>query len=168
MNAKTFTATKKEANMKLRKVLNVKTKYRPVGIVKLQDKDLVTRLINWLKEIPAFVIVVSNEPYTDLPDNIVILKEMDMDLLPGVDFKVCDNEICNFDIIFKNGIVPIVHNNFHMSPLLDEFNPAKATWNAFYYANENEFAIIYAIIRYMENYKFPYDNKKLVQNVIES
>jgi len=54
-----------------------------------------------------------------------------------------------------------------LSALLKEFNPMKGEGNAFIYEKENIWCIFYAFIRYLENSKFPFDNKILVQNVIK-
>jgi hypothetical protein len=38
--------------------------------------------------------------------------------------------------------------------------------NSFYYEESNHWSIFYSIVRYMENYKFPFDNKNLIKNVL--
>jgi hypothetical protein len=50
---------------------------------------------------------------------------------------------------------------------LTEFNASKVEWNAFIFESNALCDIYYAIIRYLENYKFPYDNKALVKNVLD-
>jgi hypothetical protein len=35
------------------------------------------------------------------------------------------------------------------------------------FKQENSWDIFYSIIRYLENYKFPYDNKALVKNILD-
>jgi hypothetical protein len=68
---------------------------------------------------------------------------------------------------FKNGIIPIIYNSNHISGILTEFNASKVEWNAFIFESNALCDIYYAIIRYLENYKFPYDNKALVKNVLD-
>jgi len=168
MTNNSFLADKKKANTILRSEYKIKQKYKTIGLVKLLNKDLTNNLIKWLKELPVFFIIITDEVKESISDNIIFLETLDMDLLTWVDFKVCDNDICDFNIIFERAIVPIVHSWIHLSSLLTEFNPSKWEWNAFYYQNENEFSIMYAIVRYIENAKFPYDNKTLVENVYNS
>jgi hypothetical protein len=39
--------------------------------------------------------------------------------------------------------------------------------NSYFYDSESKWLVFWAIIRYMENYKFPFDNKNLVKNVLK-
>jgi hypothetical protein len=54
-----------------------------------------------------------------------------------------------------------------MWSVLSDYNAAKSEWNSFLYELENEWDVFYTIARYLENFKFPYDNKSLVKNVFE-
>jgi hypothetical protein len=64
-------------------------------------------------------------------------------------------------------VAPIIYKQHHLVSLLSEFNAAKVEWNAFIFENDALCDVYYAIIRYLENYKFPYDNKALVKNVLD-
>jgi hypothetical protein len=63
----------------------------------------------------------------------------------------------------KKWITPIVLKNKEFI----EFNPLKNEWNAFFYETLDKWSIFYTIVRYMENYKFPFDNKNLVTNLLK-
>jgi hypothetical protein len=41
----------------------------------------------------------------------------------------------------------------------------KSEGNAFLYDMYDEWSIFYALIKYVENTKFPFDNKALIENV---
>jgi hypothetical protein len=68
---------------------------------------------------------------------------------------------------FNMWIVPIIFKKHHLTSLLTEFNAAKVEGNAYIFGNDALCDIYYAIIRYLENYKFPYDNKALVKNILD-
>ena len=64
-------------------------------------------------------------------------------------------------------ITPIVLRKNNISTNLTEFNPLQNEWNSFFYEELNKWSIFYSIVRYMENFKFPFDNKNLVKNVLK-
>ena len=66
----------------------------------------------------------------------------------------------------KNWIVPIISKNSYYTKTLQEFNPIKSEWNSFFYEEENKWCIFSWIIKYIENYKFPFDNKTLLKNTL--
>ena len=43
----------------------------------------------------------------------------------------------------------------------------KNIWNSYLYDTLNEWSIFYSIVRYLENYKYTYDNKSLIRNVLD-
>jgi hypothetical protein len=73
----------------------------------------------------------------------------------------------NLSKYLKLWIVPIISANNTLKSVLREFNPMKNEWNAYIFQENNEWHIFYAIARYLENSKFPFDNKNLTKNVIE-
>ena len=44
----------------------------------------------------------------------------------------------------------------------------RSEWNAYFYDESNKWSIFSSIVKYMENYTFPFDNKNLVKNVVKS
>jgi hypothetical protein len=79
---------------------------------------------------------------------------------------VSDNSISQISDYTSVGVTPIINKNNHLSIILKEFNPMKNEGNTFYYDESNHWCIFYSIVRYMENYKFPFDNKNLIKNVL--
>jgi hypothetical protein len=67
---------------------------------------------------------------------------------------------------FNKWVVPIILKDHHITNLLSEFNAKRSQWNSFIFDNNNLCDIYYAVIRYLENYKFPFDNKTLVKNIL--
>ena len=75
-----------------------------------------------------------------------------------LDIKKNQREI--FSII-ESSIKDAIRNSLPMNSILKEFNPLKNEGNSFHYDELNHWAIFYTIVRYMENYKFPFDKLNL-------
>ena len=167
MNISSIIAEKKENNLKLKKALWILLKFKPLWLVKLSDKELTNELIEWLKQLPTwFVVYIENEDTMIISNNIVITWELDDSVVSWFDFVICDDDTDSLNIFIEKWITPIMIRNNHLASILKEFNPLKNEWNAFFYENMNKWDIFFTIVRYMENFKFPYDNKNLVKNVI--
>ena len=168
MNISTVFAEKKENSTKLKRTLGLLLKYKPLWLVKLSNIDLTNDLIEWLKSLPTgFVVYIEWGDTEIISDNLVITWEVDDSFISGFDFLVCDDEISNLWKYIEKWVTPIIVRDNHMSSILKEFNPLKNEWNSFFYEGLNKWNIFYTIVRYMENYKFPYDNKNLVKNVLK-
>lgn len=168
MNLTTVLAEKKENSLKLKKALGILLKFKPLGLIKLSDDDLSKCLIKGLKTLPTGFVVYSKWVKTEiLSKNIVITWELDDSVLSGFDFVVCDNEIKDLDMYIEKGITPIVLRKNTISTNLTEFNPLQNEGNSFFYEELDKWSIFYTIVRYMENFKFPFDNKNLVKNVLK-
>lgn len=144
-----------------------KSKAKAIALVKLVNNEISEKLINGIKNLPINFIFISNEAKEIDLQNIVFIHKIAEDLESGFDFIVWDNEIDNLKHFIGKWISPIVPENNYLSSVLEEFNPIKVTWNSYLYKEENEWCIFYAIIRYLENYKFPYDNRNLIKNLLE-
>jgi len=163
----TLFSQKKENSTKLKKSLGLLLKFKPLWLIKITNLEIQSKLIECLKELPAWFVVYSD--WLDLEvvsSNIVLTWSFDELLISWFDFIVCDENIENLNMYIEKGITPVINKDNHMSTIFTEFNPLKNEWNAFFYNNNNKNSIFYTIIRYMENYKFPYDNKNLVKNVL--
>ncbi len=67
--------------------------------------------------------------------------------------------------LMKNGIVPIVPWVWAEKYGLTEFNPMKFEGNAFLFEQPNMYQIFASIVRYLENVRYPWDKRTLLQNV---
>lgn len=88
-------------------------------------------------------------------------------MFPAFDFAILDGETTDIGKYAQQAIVPIAPNEGVFSSLLNEFNPEKNTGNAYLYDENNEWSIFHAMIRYLENTRFPMDNKNLIKNIFE-
>lgn len=168
MNITTILSKKKKDSLALKKTLGILLKFKPLWLVRLSDNELTNNLVRGLKSLPAGFVVYLKDAKTEiLSNNVVVTWKLDNWVLSGFDFVVCDNKIKNINIYIEKWITPIIIKENTISSNLIEFNPLKNEWNSFFYENSNEWDIFYSIVRYMENYKFPFDNKNLVSNVLK-
>lgn len=140
---------------------------KALWVVKLSDKKVLKKLLKWMSTLKTNFIVVSNESF-DIKSNNIQYTSGDDFLDTGLDFIICDHEIGGICDCFSKGIAPIVIKNSPMDSLLSQFDPMKNEWNAYIYDELNEWCIFTTLIRYLENYKFTFDNKNLVKNIFES
>lgn len=158
---------KRKNNLALKQNYFPKSKAKAIALVKISDNEILKQLAEWVKILPVnFLFIGETNDAIDSP-NINFVKKLAEDLESGLDFIVGDNEIDNLKHFLSKWITPVIPENNYLSSVLEEFNPIKVTWNSYLYKNENHWCIFYAIIRYMENYKFPYDNRNLIKNLLE-
>lgn len=167
MNLSELLEEKRKNNSILKWNYFPKSKFKAIALVNLSNKELIDKLIVWIKMLPVNFIFIWNDENTTNDSNIFRAKNISEDLESGFDFIVWDNEITNLKHFIMKWISPIIQENNYLSSVLEEFNPIKVTWNAYLYKEMDEWSIFYAIVRYLENYKFPYDNRNLVKNLLE-
>lgn len=144
---------------------NLPKKNKSLWLVFLREWDVKETLIDWLSELGVNFLSLDKEPKKREQNNIYSLSSLDDIDLIGLDFVITDSDSHKLEDFLKNGVVPIISKENYLTALLKEFNPMKGEWNAFIYEKDNVWSIFYAFIRYLENSKFPFDNKTLVQNV---
>lgn len=161
----TIFAEKKKYSKVLKDYYNFKSKNKATWLILVNNESDIDFLLDWLEILSCdFVVKTSKE----LKEKINIIKspEIKKDLIIWFDFIVADNEIEWLWEYLKSWITPILPTNNHLSSILKEFDPLNSEWNSYLYADNNKWSMYYAIIRYLENYKFPYDNRNLVKNVV--
>lgn len=160
---------KREQSARLKEKFWFLKKDKCIWLVKLSDKNLIVELRDAFVNLSVSFVIEMNWliESQNLGKNIVATgKITDIDLL-GFDFLICDDEITNLKKYLEKWITPIISEKNQLKAILKEFNPAKNEGNSYIYANENKWQIFYALVRYLENYKFPYDNRNLVKNILE-
>ena len=134
-------------------------------LVSIQDSEKLALFIQWLEQLPINALIISDvEKLAE--NNIGFTLKPKQDLLLGFDCIVTDNNLEWIQSYFAQGITPIIPNNHYLKTILSEFDPLDAVGNSFFYQEENVWSMYYALIRYIENYKFPYDNRNLIKNVL--
>lgn len=166
MNLSELIKEKRKISDNIKNLYSLPKKNKAVGLIKLDDSNLANELQEGLKELPAnFIIEWSN--IEDKWYNNIAISDNTSKLEYGFDFIVCDNCTDRLNELFSKWIVPIIIKDSHISSLLKEFNPIKNEWNSYMFEKDEKWNIFYAIVRYLENYKFPFDNKNLVKNISE-
>jgi len=152
-------ADKKELLQKL----GIKGSSRAIGIV-CSYVSLEWDMIDGLQHCNADFVCLDT---TASGENIYSLSQSELSKhLSGFDFFICTEETPKLQDYLSKGIVPIVYEKNYLSTLLQEFNPIKGEGNCFVYESKNKWSIYGALVKYLENYKFPYDNKNLVKNTV--
>jgi hypothetical protein len=159
---------KNEVAKVLKKEFWLLQKHKPLGLIKLTDKEQIRELRDWLLTIDAwFIIQIEGVENEKIWKNIVVSDKISDELMQWFDFLVCDDNISNIEKYLNLWIAPIISKDTHLTSILKQFNPVSNEGNSFFYENENKWSIFASIIKYMENYKFPFDNKNLVNNILE-
>lgn len=159
---------KKENNLKLKEKYSLIKQNKTVWLVKLNDKKLIKELRDSFLVLPAnFILEIENIETEKLWKNIVATHKIPENILSGIDFIICDSEICSLKKYLEKGIVPIITEKNSLKSILREFNPLKNEGNSFLVKDENKWEYFYSLVKYLENNKFPQDNKNLVKNILE-
>ncbi len=158
---------KKEKNTIMKKRFWLLLKHKSLWLIKLTNKSLIKDLRDGLLVLPScFIVYVEWIEHEKLWNNIVATWNIQEQDLIGFDFIVCDENIENINSYFEKWITPLMPHKSHINSILKEFNPIKNDGNSYLFEITDKWAIFYALVRYLENYRFPFDNKNLVKNVL--
>lgn len=141
-------------------------KIKPIWMVLVSDEINLETLAKWLSVLPCNFIIKGENPGVDFK-NIKFIPEITEINKLGLDFVLTNFEE-DLSGYFNFWVVPIVSSEKIWSEHLEEFNPVSTSGNSFMFEHNTEWDMFYALVKYLENYKFPYDNKNLIKNVIES
>lgn len=160
-----FYIKKKKYSKILKDYLKLNTKNKPTWLILIKNTEDINFLLDWLESLSCDFLIKTEEELKK-KINIFYTKEIKKDLLLWFDFVVWDNETEWLNNLFSKWIIPILPINNYLSGILKEFNPLNSEWNCYLYNDNNKWSMYNAIIRYLENYKFPFDNRNLIKNII--
>jgi hypothetical protein len=135
-----------------------------VGVC-FNDIKSTKKILDGLAVLPANFIIFNTEIEKHEAKNIVFeadYKSIDMNGLDGI---LCSCDDIVLERVMELGVVPLVNEGNYLGKILTEFHPGRAEGNAYLYEKGSYWSAYYALIRYLENHKFPYDNRNLVKNV---
>lgn len=167
MSSKDIFDSKKEVQNVVKNTFMLPKDNKFTGIVSLSNTKVLQAFLEWCQYLHANFVVESSQWLEIDAGNIASVKKLDKSQIVGFDFIVCDDECTTLQECIKNGVVPIIIKENHLASLLSEFNPMKNEGNSFLFDTYNEWVIFHALTRYMENAKFPFDNRNLVKNVLK-
>lgn len=134
--------------------------------VHFTDSEITKNILEWLKILPAnFIIFWKNLDKIEAKNISYSDSHTDFDM-QWIDAITCNCSDISLESIMKKWVVPIVNDNNYLGKILSEFHPGRAEGNAYLYENNSHWSAYYALVRYLENHKFPYDNRNLVKNVV--
>jgi len=157
---------KKEKKIQLRKKFNITWKTRALWWI-CPEVELTEDFLEGLSFCEAdFIVMKDISNFTQRKNIFTTQNEVYSEDVGGFDFFLCNGKSQNIHDFLKEGIVPLVYKKNYLSSILKDFNPIKGEGNSFFYDEENKWSMYTALIKYLENYKFPYDNKNLVKNLL--
>jgi hypothetical protein len=98
---------------------------------------------------------------------VSLLTGIDDKAREGADAFITDvlDESVPFDELLKNIVIPIIPRDKRYEKTLTEFNPMKFEGNAFIFEEANKFLMFEKLVRYLENIRYPWDKRTLLQNI---
>ncbi len=151
---------------KLKTHFNLPKRSKVLIGVYFSEEKITAKLIKWLSVLPANFVIFWEDPKNLDIKNIAFEKSHESFDMTGVDAVLCDCDDLKLEKLMEVGVVPLVNENNYLWKILQEFHPGRAEGNAYLYEKWSHWAAYYALIRYLENHKFPYDNRNLVKNVV--
>lgn len=168
MNVSTIITEKRGMASSLKKEYGLLQKHKPLGLIRITDSEILKDLLPGLSVLWAgFIVYWKDLNPENFSKNVTVTNKLTQNMLIWFDFVVGDENIEKIDDYSSRAIAPILESSTHLSSILSEFNPIKNEGNTFFYDQNNSWSIFYSIVRYLENYKFPFDNKNLVKNILE-
>lgn len=168
MNLAQILKEKTKKSLELKEKYNFSKKNKALWLIKIENKALLKELRDGLLELNiSFIVEINWAENEKLWENIIAVSKLNETDIIWFDFIICDNEIKHLNNYLEKWITPIITHKNPLKNLLSDFNPVKNEWNAFLFEKENKWCIYSALVRYMENYKFPFDNKNLIKNVLK-
>lgn len=166
MNISTVLAWKREKNAKIKAKYWLLQKYKSLWLIMLNNTSVLQELLDGLQYLPGAFIVYIQWEWIQKKWNVIITWELDTSLKWGYDFIVCCDEVTQLQSYLELWVTPIICKNNHMGSIFTEFNAIRTEWNSYLYQELNSYSIYAAIVRYLENYKFSFDNKNLIKNIL--
>ena len=136
-----------------------------VGVY-FSNEKLSKKILDGLEILPANFVIFDYKFEKEERKNIAFEKTHKGFDMEGIDAILCDCEDIKLEKLMETGVVPLVNENNYLWKILQEFHPGRAEWNAYLYEKWSHWSAYYALVRYLENHKFPYDNRNLVKNVV--
>lgn len=165
MNISELLAKKTKAQDTLKSLYRFPKRTKILVAVNFSDIKLTEFLLPGLAVLPVnFLIFWDIKNILDVKNITYIREKKDFDLM-WVDAILGNCETINIEKNMRTWVVPIINKNNYLKKILSEFQPVRGEGNAYLYDDNSAWSAYYALIRYIENHNFPYDNRNLVKNV---
>lgn len=140
---------------------------RPKTLIAIscENKKMQKKITKGLSILPANFIILGEVDEKIEAKNIAYeVNQSTFDMI-WIDAVIHDGQHMKLEKVMEVGVVPIVSNNNYLGKILTEFHPGRAEGNSYLFEDESPWSAYYAVIRYLENHKFPYDNRNLIKNI---
>ena len=165
MDTEKLFTLKRDTKQNIKGKLGLPKKDIALGYIDISDESLRNKLCEGFENIDAHFIVTWS--ITASSKNIISLEKIQDSDIIGYDFFLTDSDVENFATFIEKWVTPLLSKDCNVASLLQPYNPMKSSGNAFLYDSVNIWNLFACVVRYLENYRFPYDNKVLVQNVLK-
>lgn len=165
MNFSDLLAQKTEHRDVLKNQYNLPKRSKILIWVHFTNEKLTKKLIEGFAMLPANFVVFWTDSESSDAKNVAFEKSHEDFDMTGLDAMLCNCDDIKLEKIMEIGVVPIVNEKNYLWKILAEFHPGRAEGNAYLYEKESHWSAYYALVRYLENHKFPYDNRNLIKNV---
>ena len=167
MNISELFAKKTDARDKLKSQFWLPKRSKVLIAVSFSDIQMMNFLIPWLAVLPVNFLVFGKENTKFEAKNIKYIDSKDNFDMTWVDALLWSCEDMIIEKEMRLWVVPILNQKNYLGKILSEFEPARWEGNCYLYENDSAWSAYYALVRYIENHNFPYDNRNLVKNVVE-
>lgn len=166
MNFSEVITSKTESRDKIKSKYNLPKRSKILVWIHFTNNKITSKILDGLAILPANFVVFGAKTEEHEGKNIIFQKDLEDIDMNGIDAMLCDCEDMHLGKIMESGVVPIVNENNYLGKILQEFHPWRAEGNAYLYEQGSFWSAYYALTRYLENHKFPYDNRNLVKNIV--
>jgi len=166
MGIQDLISSKTEARDELKTKHNLPRRSKILIGIKLWKTSVSKEFISGLSILPANFIVFSEKKIELDEKNIRIQDSESLCDMNGFDAFISECSDIKIEKLMEAGVVPIVNSGNYLWKILSEFHPWRAEGNSYLFESWSHWSAYYALIRYLENHKFPYDNRNLVKNVL--
>jgi hypothetical protein len=166
MNFSELTSQKTKIRDNYKSKYNFPRRSKILVWVHFTDSKMTQEILSWLSVLPANFIVFSSDIQKIESKNIAYEdSHADFDMT-WIDAMLCNCEDIALEKNMELWTAPIINEKNYLWKILSEFHPGRAEGNAYIYNDNSSWSAYYALIRYLENHKFPYDNRNLIKNVV--
>ena len=133
--------------------------------VHLSNEKHTKKILDGLEILPASFIVFWYIDEDNERKNVTFVEDHNKFDMTWLDAILWDCDDIKLEKVMEIWVVPLVNENSYLWKILQEFHPGRAEWNAYLFKKWSYWSAYYALVRYLENHNFPYDNRNLVKNV---
>jgi hypothetical protein len=166
MNFSELTSQKTTGRDEYKSIYDLPRRSKILIGVDFTDTNMTNKVLKGLAVLPANFIVFWSELKNIDSKNIAYQENHNDFDMTWLDAMLCSCDDIKLDKIMELWVVPIVNEKNYLWNILLEFHPGRAEGNAYLYEDKSSWSAYYALIRYLENHRFPYDNRNLVKNVV--